>query len=80
MTEEFKGSFEEGLEELERVVARLEEGELSLEESLALFERGIFLARHCGAKLKDAEGRLEKVLKDANSDLTVVELDTEGEV
>lgn len=44
---------------LEEIVVRLEAGELALEESMALFEEGVALARFCEAKLKEVEGRLE---------------------
>ena len=55
-------SFESGFAELEQVVARLQEGNLSLEESLALFERGMQLARQCGAQLEQAELRVRQLL------------------
>ena len=48
-------SFEEAFKELEDVVHRLEEGGLSLDESIALFERGMKLAEYCGQKLDEAE-------------------------
>jgi len=67
--------FEDALKELEDVVARLEKGELSLEESLRLYERGIGLARHCHAKLEEAEGKIELLMKDARGD---VALDAKG--
>lgn len=54
-------SFEEALEELEQAVARLEQGGLTLEEALALFERGIELAALCEKALDEAELRLEKL-------------------
>ena len=57
------GSFEESLKELKSVVQKLEAGELSLDASIALFERGIQLNRTCEQQLKMAEERVEK-LKD----------------
>jgi len=54
--------FEKALEELERVVARLEKGNLPLEESLQLFEQGIKAARECRAYLEEAEKRVETLL------------------
>jgi exodeoxyribonuclease VII small subunit len=60
--------FEEALKELEDVVARLEKGELALEESLRLYERGIALARSCHAKLEEAEGKIEVLMKDARGE------------
>jgi exodeoxyribonuclease VII small subunit len=65
-------SFEAALRELETIVARLEQGEVDLEDSIALYERGQALKAHCEAKLKAAEGRLEKiVLGAAGADGTV---------
>jgi exodeoxyribonuclease VII small subunit len=55
-------SFELALKELEDIVARLEQGEVDLEESIALYERGQALKIHCERKLKAAEGRLEKIV------------------
>lgn len=54
-------SFEEAMSELEGVVGRLEHGEASLEESIALYERGAKLRAHCEARLKDAEERVERI-------------------
>lgn len=58
-------SFEAALKELETIVARLEQGEVDLEDSIALYERGQALKGHCEAKLKSAESRLEKIVQGA---------------
>ncbi len=58
-------SFEAALKELEDIVSRLEQGEVDLEDSIVLYERGQALKLHCEAKLKAAEGRLEKVVQGA---------------
>lgn len=55
-------SYEEAIERLTDIVQRLEAGELTLEESLTLFEEGIGLAKFCTGKLDAAEGRLEILL------------------
>jgi exodeoxyribonuclease VII small subunit len=55
-------SFELALKELENIVGRLEQGEVDLEESIALYERGQALKTHCERKLKAAEGRLEMIV------------------
>jgi exodeoxyribonuclease VII small subunit len=55
-------SFEAALRELETIVARLEQGDVDLEDSITLYERGQALKAHCDAKLKAAEGRLEKIV------------------
>lgn len=59
-----KQTFEASLKELEKVVRRLEEGELPLEESLKLFEDGVRLSRECQERLNQAERRIEVLLKD----------------
>jgi exodeoxyribonuclease VII small subunit len=51
--------FEAAIAELESVVKKLEEGDLALEQSLALYERGVQLSRFCHARLEDAERRIE---------------------
>jgi len=51
--------FEAALAELEGIVKKLEEGDLTLENSLALYERGVELSRFCHARLEDAEKRIE---------------------
>lgn len=58
-------SFEVALKELESIVSRLEQGEVDLEDSIALYERGQALKAHCEAKLKAAESRLEKIVQGA---------------
>ncbi|MBI3062380.1 MAG: exodeoxyribonuclease VII small subunit [Deltaproteobacteria bacterium] len=51
--------FETALEELEKVVERLESGELSLEDSLAAFEEGVRLVKYCNQKLTEVEKKIE---------------------
>lgn len=63
---EKKHTFENSLKELERIVRRLEEGELTLEDSLRLFEDGVKLSRECQERLNQAERRIEILLKDEN--------------
>ena len=55
-------SFEAALAELEDIVSRPEQGEVDLEDSIALYERGTALKAHCEKKLKGAEARLEKIV------------------
>lgn len=55
-------TFEAALAELEDIVGRLEQGEVDLDKSIALYERGVALKQHCERKLKAAEGRLEKIV------------------
>jgi exodeoxyribonuclease VII small subunit len=54
-------SFEEAMAELEAVVTALEKGDVALEASIALYERGAALKAHCEARLKDAEARVEMI-------------------
>jgi exodeoxyribonuclease VII small subunit len=68
-------SFEAALRELETIVARLEQGDVDLEDSIALYERGQALKSHCEAKLKAAEGRLEKIVLGAAGPEGVVPVD-----
>ncbi len=56
-------SFEEQLAELEKVVDRLERGDLSLEENVSLFERGVHLSNACKAQLSSAESRIQVLLE-----------------
>ena len=51
--------FEAAIAELETVVKKLEEGDMALEQSLALYERGVQLSRFCHARLEEAERRIE---------------------
>ncbi len=61
--------FEEALARLEAIVARLEGGDLPLEESLGLFEEGVRLTRHCSKRLTEAERKVSILLKDAQGQL-----------
>ena len=55
-------SFEEQLTELEKVVERLERGDLTLEENVSLFERGVVLSNACKTQLSSAESRIRVLL------------------
>ena len=69
-------TFEAALKRLEEIVQRLESGELSLDESLKLYEQGIGLSRLCHQKLEEAEGKIETLIKDAAGD---AKLDRNGQ-
>lgn len=64
-----KLSFEEAMEKLEKIVEKLESGELSLEESVKSFEEGIELSKLCKKKLEIAENRVKKIVEKADGDL-----------
>lgn len=71
-------SFEEAMSALEQIVARLESGNASLEQSINLYTRGTQLKAHCEAKLKDAQAKIEKItLDDAGAASSTVPLDVE---
>ena len=58
-----KMSFEDALAELEGIVAQLERGEVELEKSIAIYERGAELKAHCESKLKSAELKVEQIVQ-----------------
>lgn len=70
-------TFEESLDQLEAIVRKLEDGDLPLEESLELFEKGVKLSRDCKERLVRAERRIEVLMKESNGDLKLEELDEE---
>ncbi len=70
-------TFEMSLKELEKIVRRLENGDLALEESLKLFEDGVKLARECQERLNQAERRIEVLLKDENGNPALQPIDKE---
>lgn len=60
--------FERALEELEGIVRRLERGDVPLEESIAIYERGEALKKHCETLLKNAQARIEKITAGPNGE------------
>jgi exodeoxyribonuclease VII small subunit len=70
-------NFEESLQELEALVEEMEKGELSLEDSLKHFERGIELTRNCQHALQVAEQKVEKLISQ-DGNITAVPLDPQG--
>ena len=69
-------NFEKALENLEELVSSMENGELSLEDSLKAFERGINLTRECQTALKDAEQKLQVLI---NEEGDTEDMESEGE-
>ncbi|WP_411889646.1 exodeoxyribonuclease VII small subunit [Yoonia sp. SDW83-1] len=61
MSDVDKMSFEDAIKELETVVGQLERGDVALDESIALYERGAALKARCEAKLKEAEEKVAKI-------------------
>ncbi len=72
-----KLSFEEALEQLEEIVRQLEGGQGKLDEAIGRYERGAELKRHCEAKLKAAQAKIDKIVQAANGSLRVEPADTE---
>ena len=72
-------SFEEQLTALETVVERLERGELTLDESVRLFEEGVKLSEACKKELEAAEGKIQ-VLVERGRALVAVDLDVDEDV
>ena len=61
--------FEAAIEDLEQVVEQLESGDLSLEDALAAFERGVGLVRYCNQKLSEVEKKVELLVRDKEGQL-----------
>jgi exodeoxyribonuclease VII small subunit len=70
-------SFEDQLTALESVVERLERGELSLDESVRLFEEGVKLSNACKKELEAAEGKIQILVDRGSGGMKVVDLDVE---
>ncbi|MFP1643763.1 exodeoxyribonuclease VII small subunit [Pontitalea aquivivens] len=70
MTDIAAMTFEEAMNELEAVVGQLERGEVPLDRSIALYERGAALKAHCASLLRDAEERVEKITLGENGQPT----------
>jgi exodeoxyribonuclease VII small subunit len=70
MSSDPQPSFEQALKELEDIVRKLESGELSLDESISLYERGQALKAVCEAKLANAKQRIEQIQQGAGGDVS----------
>ncbi len=68
-------SFEEQLKGLETIVARLESGDLSLEDSVRLFEEGMKLSDACKKELEAAEGKIQMLVEKRGGGMTVVDFE-----
>jgi exodeoxyribonuclease VII small subunit len=71
-----KLSFEDALAELEQIVGRLEAGKAKLDDAIAAYERGALLKRHCEAKLREAQMKVEQIQLQPDGSLTAKPLDT----
>jgi exodeoxyribonuclease VII small subunit len=70
-------SFEESLKKLESIVDKLEKGDLSLEESLKLFEEGVGLSATCKKEIEEAEGKVQMLIKQRDGSLKTEPFPTE---
>ena len=68
-----KLTFEKALAELEQIVQKLERGDVALEESVTIYERGEVLKRRCEELLRQAEARVDKITTDASGQATGTE-------
>ena len=70
-------SFEAALAELERIVEQLERGEVELEKSIGLYERGAALKAHCEARLKEAQLKVDKLVVGGDGSVSAEPADTD---
>ncbi|WP_031552216.1 exodeoxyribonuclease VII small subunit [Parvularcula oceani] len=68
MSDVKKLSFEAALAELEQIIGKLESGQVALEESISLYERGAALKAHCESTLKAAREKIEKIVLDSGGE------------
>jgi exodeoxyribonuclease VII small subunit len=72
-----KLSFEEAMRGLEEIVQRLEGGDVNLEDSIEIYTRGTQLKRHCEAKLRAAQERVDKIVADAEGAVKAIQAQEE---
>ena len=71
--------FEEALERLETIASRLEDGDLTLEQSLGLFEEGVRLTRLCASRLDEAQKRIEMLTRSDDGEMKTAPFDVPGD-
>jgi exodeoxyribonuclease VII small subunit len=69
-----KKNFEQAMEELEEIVSKLEKGELSLDDSIEYFQKGVELSKFCSKRLDEAERRITILIENENGELTEEEM------
>ncbi len=77
MAEEKEKTFEESLNELEKIATELEKGELNLEDAISKFETGMKLSKECSDKLDLAEKRINILVQNENGEMTEEKFDVE---
>ena len=70
-------NFEDALGELETIVRNLEQGGTPLDQSINAYERGVTLKKHCEAKLREAQAKIEKITVDKDGSVSTQPLDEE---
>lgn len=71
-------SFEDALKELETIVEKLERGDVELEESIKIYERGAALKAHCLGKLKNAQLKVEQIVLNQDGDVSATPVSPES--
>jgi exodeoxyribonuclease VII small subunit len=71
--------FESNLKQLEEIVGKLEGGDLTLDQSLQLFEEGVKISRHCNGMLEEAERKVEVLIKGPDGGMVETPFHVEGE-
>ncbi len=79
MAKDKEPTFKEAIEELEKITDSLESGELELEQSLALFERGVELIKYCQDKLDSAQAKVELLVDSLEGEIRAVPLEEADE-
>ena len=79
METENEPTFKAAIEELEKITDSLESGELELEQSLALFERGVALIKYCQDRLDSAQAKVELLVDSLEGEIEAVPLEDEAE-
>ncbi|MBI3005704.1 MAG: exodeoxyribonuclease VII small subunit [Ignavibacteriales bacterium] len=70
-----RGSFEESMKRLEKIVESLEQGKVTLDDAVDLYEEGIRLSKLCSEKLKSVELRIKKLTKDMDGQFQLLDLE-----
>ncbi|MCS7228552.1 MAG: exodeoxyribonuclease VII small subunit [Candidatus Kryptonium sp.] len=73
-------TFEQALRELQDIVDKLETGQVTLEEAIEMYERGIRLSKYCISKLTQAEIRIKKIIKDESQGFTLIDFDLNNKI
>jgi exodeoxyribonuclease VII small subunit len=70
-----KLDFDSALQRLEEIVEKMESGQLSLEESLGMFEEGVKLSLYCQKELQKTDGKVQRLMKKLDGEVELIDLD-----